>query len=165
MDLSLKSLSLFIALTLTGLSSGLFLAWSISVIPGTQRASDFTYLETMQHINRGILNPLFFVVFMGSALSTTICLGLNWNTGGLFWGMFVAALLYIVGTFGVTAFANVPLNNELDALKISALTDEGLREFRNYYEGNWNKWHLIRTIAAVLSFIVLLFTSLFAIKS
>ena len=45
MDFTMKSLSLYAAVTLTGLSAGLFYAWAVSVIPGTQRVIDTTYLE------------------------------------------------------------------------------------------------------------------------
>jgi len=68
MELSIKTLSIFGAVILTGLSAGLFYAWSVSVIPGTQKVSDSTYLQTMQSVNRAILNPVFFSVFFGSAL-------------------------------------------------------------------------------------------------
>jgi hypothetical protein len=38
---------MFSAIVLTGLSAGLFYAWAVSVIPGTKKVKDFTYLETM----------------------------------------------------------------------------------------------------------------------
>ena len=56
MEITLKSIILFSTLILTGLSAGFFYAWQVSVIPGTKRVVDLTYLETMQSINRAILN-------------------------------------------------------------------------------------------------------------
>ena len=68
MEISIRSITLFIALILSGLSAGLFYAWSVSVIPGTKRVPDLVYLEAMQAINRAILNPAFFLVFFGSLI-------------------------------------------------------------------------------------------------
>ena len=68
MDISIKSAVLFGAVILTGLSAGLFYAWQVSVIPGTQKVGDLTYLESMQSINRAILNPAFFLIFFGSLI-------------------------------------------------------------------------------------------------
>lgn len=72
MDFSIKSFTLFTAIALTGLSAGLFYAWSVSVIPGTRKIPDPVYLETMQSINRAILNPAFFLIFFGSPLALGI---------------------------------------------------------------------------------------------
>ena len=72
MDISFKSIILFGAVVLTGLSAGLFCAWSVSVIPGTKRVADLAYLETMQSINRAILNPVFFLIFFGSVVLLSI---------------------------------------------------------------------------------------------
>ena len=68
MDISIKTISLFGAILLTGLSAGLFYAWEVSVIPGTKRVADASYIETMQHINRAIINPAFMLIFFGSLL-------------------------------------------------------------------------------------------------
>ena len=45
----------------TGLVAGLLYGWAVSVIPGTTRVGDHTYVETMQDINRAIINPAFIV--------------------------------------------------------------------------------------------------------
>ncbi|MEM9526959.1 MAG: DUF1772 domain-containing protein [Bacteroidota bacterium] len=152
MIITLKSLTLYTAFFLTGLSAGLFYAWAVSVIPGTQRVSDTTYLESMQAINRAILNPAFYLVFMGPVIA------LGWSTfqhyaNDLpFWLLLIATLLYVLGTFGVTIFGNVPLNDQLDLLELSQLNPLKAKEFRLSYEQQWNRLHLYRTIAAVASF-------------
>ena len=53
MELSIRSLVLLATVVLTGLSAGFFYAWSVSVIPGTQKIAHSAYLESMQSINRG----------------------------------------------------------------------------------------------------------------
>lgn len=152
MELTIKSATLFSTLIMTGLSAGLFYAWSVSVIPGTQKVSDATYLEAMQAINRAILNPAFFLIFFGSLISLCLSTIIQFHGGTSFWFLLSASLIYLIGTFGVTAFGNVPLNNQLEALDLSELAINKISEFRVFYEKQWNRWHLVRTIFSVLSF-------------
>ena len=114
MEISIKSMVLFGSVILTGLSAGLFYAWSVSVIPGMLKVNDTVYLESMQSINRAILNPAFFLIFFGSAIF--LCLGSVYGLHlhkGVFWLMLAASLCYLVGTLGVTIMGNVPLNLSL----------------------------------------------------
>ena len=114
MEFSIKSLSLFTAVLLTGLSAGFFYAWMVSVIPGTRKVVDMTYLETMQSINRAILNPAFFLIFFGSLILLAVSAVQQFNSGITFWLLLGATITYLIGTFGVTVFGNVPLNDALD---------------------------------------------------
>ncbi|WP_411028803.1 DUF1772 domain-containing protein [Spongiimicrobium sp. 3-5] len=155
MELSIKSLILFGAVLLTGLSAGLFYAWSVSVIPGTQKIPDATYLETMQSINKAILNPAFYIIFFGSLACLSISSIYEFHSNKLvFWLILAASMVYLLGTFGVTALGNVPLNNQLELLNLAELSKEKLAVFRAFYESKWNRLHLIRTIFAVMSFIL-----------
>jgi uncharacterized membrane protein len=154
MVLSIKIFFLFGSVILTGLSAGLFYSWSVSVIPGTQNVVDSTYLETMQSINREILNPLFFLIFFGSL----VFLGITsvyefYNNQLTFWFVLSATITYLIGTLGVTVIGNVPLNDQLAELKLKEMNVNHLAEFRKSYEIKWNQFHLIRTIFAVISFI------------
>lgn len=160
MIITLKSITLYVAFFLTGLSAGLFYAWAVSVIPGTQRVSDATYLESMQAINRAILNPAFYLVFMGPVLALSLSTFQHYSTGLSFWMLLIATLLYILGTIGVTVFGNVPLNDQLDLLELSQLNPLKIKEFRSSYEQQWNRLHLYRTIAAVASFAAALVATL-----
>jgi uncharacterized membrane protein len=152
MELSIKSITLFTAIILTGLSAGLFYAWMVSVIPGTRKVVDITYLESMQSINRAILNPAFFLIFFGSPLALAISTIQQFNSGISFWLLLAATLIYMFGTFGVTALGNVPLNDALDVLDLAELGESKIAEFRKSYEQKWNRLHLIRTVFSVLSF-------------
>ena len=151
----MRSFILFGAVILTGLSAGLFYAWSVSVIPGTQKVTDTVYLETMQSINRAILNPAFFLIFFGSIFFLSIGSIYQFNTSKtVFWLMLSSSIFYLVGTVGVTALGNVPLNNELDVMSLGELASDNMQEFRKYFETNWNRLHLIRTVFAVASFVL-----------
>ncbi len=152
----MKTIIFFITVVLTALSAGIFFAWSVSVIPGTKKLTDITYLETMQSINKEILNPVFFAVFFGSLVFLVINTITQFNHKPAFWLVLSAMLIYAVGTFGFTAFGNVPLNNELDALNLKALNLSELKSFRTYYERYWNGFHNVRTIAGSISFLLLL---------
>ncbi len=155
MELSLKSFILFGSVILTGLSAGLFYAWSVSVIPGTQKLADPIYLETMQSINRAILNPRFFLIFFGSVVFLSISSIYQFHTSKMtFWLILSASIFYLFGTVGVTAFGNVPLNDQLDLLKLTELNTDKITAFRRFYETNWNRLHLTRTVFAVISFIL-----------
>jgi uncharacterized membrane protein len=152
----MKTAFIFITVLLNALSIGFFFAWSVSVILGTQKVGHLTYLETMQNINREILNPVFFIVFFGSLIGLVITIYLQFNNKTVFVLVLASTIIYLIGTFGVTAFGNVPLNNELEALNITKLNLIELKDFRTYYEGAWNHFHGIRTISSMVSFILLL---------
>lgn len=153
MELSIKTITIFAAVIITGLSAGFFYAWSVSVIPGTRRISDIAYLQAMQSINREILNPAFFLIFFGSIVLLVISGIQQLHAGLTFWLISAALLTYFIGTFGVTAFGNVPLNNQLDVLNIGDLSTVKLSFFRQNYETKWNQLHTVRTIFAVVSFL------------
>lgn len=152
----MKTSVFFITVLLNALSVGFFFAWSVSVILGTKKVGNLTYLETMQSINKEILNPVFFIVFFGSLITLILNAALQNNNKLMFWLLLTSAIIYLIGTFGVTAFGNVPLNNELDALDIKALNINEIKNFRDYYESSWNQYHNIRTLSNMISFILLL---------
>jgi uncharacterized membrane protein len=155
----MKTAVFFITVLLNALSTGFFFAWSVSVILGTKKVGHVTYLETMQNINREILNPVFFIVFFGSLIALVISTYLQFNNKTVFVLVLASTIIYLIGTFGVTAFGNVPLNNELEALNITKLNLKELKNFRIYYESAWNHYHGIRTISSMVSFILLLIST------
>ncbi len=160
----MKTAVLFFTVVLNALSTGFFFAWSVSVILGTKKVGNITYLDSMQSINKEILNPAFFIVFFGSLITLVLSSVLQYSHKSVFWLLLAATIIYLIGTFGVTAFGNVPLNNELEALNLKDLSVTELQNFRYYYERNWNFYHTIRTIASMVSFILLLI-SIFIKKS
>lgn len=152
----MKTFVLFTTVLLNALSTGFFFAWSVSVILGTKKVDDVTYLVTMQNINREILNPAFFIVFFGSLIALITTTYVQFNNKIVFGFVLSSTIIFLIGTFGITAFGNVPLNNELEAFDISMLTSIELKNFRTYYENAWNHFHLIRTISSMVSFTLLL---------
>lgn len=157
MEMSIQSSLVSASLVLTGLSAGLFFGWSVSVIPGTQKINDLSYLNAMQSINQEILNPGFFIVFLGSLIALMLSTYFTYPISTKGFGiLLIATLTYMIGTIGVTGMGNVPLNNKLETLKITDLTSKEITEFRQYYELRWNRLHTCRMLFSVLSFILTL---------
>jgi Predicted integral membrane protein len=142
-----------LTLFLTALITGLFYSWTVSAGPGLHRLNDASYLQSMQHVNRAILNPAFFASFMGTVIMLPVCTFVVYRQGSTvaFWLTLAAALLYIIGTFGVTVVRNVPLNNMLDQFEIPGAGAEELRSLRMKFEAPWNRWNVVRTVAGMAS--------------
>jgi uncharacterized membrane protein len=140
----------------TGLVAGVFYAYSVSVDPGLAAQSDASYVATMQEINERIQNPLFFASFFGAVLFLLAALVVHLPRlrSGRFLLISLACLLYIGGGFLLTAFVNVPMNDQL------ATVDPGapalvLSRAREAYEGPWNFWNGVRTVFSTLAFLAL----------
>ena len=142
----------FLAALLSALLAGIFYAYSCSVSPGLQRLPDSAFLAAMQHINRAILNPAFFLCFLGPLVLLPLSAYLYGDKNSMgFWCLVAATLLYWIGVFGITMVCNVPLNNQLDVFDISKGSSKALSEMRAQFEMPWNRWHLLRTVISVLA--------------
>lgn len=141
----------------TGLMAGLLFAWQVSVIPGIRKLNDAGYLAAMQQMNKAIQNPVFLLVFLGAPALLIISAWLQYRAeaNNRFWLLLAAVIIYLAGVLAVTALGNIPLNNKLEAFNINGATPEHLQNMRASFETRWNPLHLVRTIAAVTSFILL----------
>ena len=112
-------------------------------------------IQTMQSINREILNPYFFLVFFGSLILLSVSSISQLNIGKWAFGfMLSASIIYLLGTLGVTMFGNIPLNNKLDVLDLTQMDSEALAAFRSYFEENWNRLQHIRAGLSVTAFLL-----------
>jgi uncharacterized membrane protein len=142
----------------TGLMAGVYFAFAISVTLGLAAQPDASYVATMQAINEKIENPLFFASFFGAALFPLAALAVHYSRrprSGRFWLVALACVLYIGGSFLLTVFVNVPMNEELARVAPEASAG-GLARARAAYEGPWNFWNVVRTVFSFLSFLVLI---------
>ncbi|MFG3254675.1 DUF1772 domain-containing protein [Streptomyces sp. NPDC048172] len=149
---ALQSVSLMAATLTTGLSAGLYYGFTFAVMPGLRRASDRTFVETMQKINDAILNGWFMLLFMGSLLFILAAGGLHLAGDrhvAVPW--IVAGLVLYVAVLAITIAGNVPLN---DALVAGGLPDDASRlaELRADFEDTWNRWNGLRTAANTAAF-------------
>jgi uncharacterized membrane protein len=156
MNTSFSTIILLLATTTTGLAAGLFYSYSCSVNPGLGKLSDPEYIRAMQSINREILNPVFFLSFMGTCFLLPWTAYLHYSTPAStsFWLLIAASVVYIIGTFGVTMAGNVPLNNMLEAFNVQSASAGEIAKFRSSFEEPWNNLHQVRTIAAVVSLVL-----------
>jgi uncharacterized membrane protein len=153
-----RSLTLAMATFTTGLMAGVYFAFSVSVTLGLAAQPDASYVATMQAINERIENPLFFASFFGAALFPLAALVVHYSRrprSGRFWLVALACVLYIGGSFLLTVFVNVPMNEELARVAPEASAGE-LARARAVYEGPWNFWNVVRTVFSFLSFLVLI---------
>lgn len=144
-----------LALLLTGLVAGLFYAYDCSVIGGLGRLEDKNYLLAFQAINRAILNPYFFLSFMGSLIVLPIASYFAFKQGlsSSFYFLLAASLIYLAGVIGITFFGNVPLNTMLDQYDLLSASENDLALLREKFESSWNRLHRWRTYASILAFV------------
>jgi uncharacterized membrane protein len=144
---------------LTGLVAGLFYAWSCSVMLGFARLKDREFVSVMQKTNRAILNPVFFASFLGAPIMLPISAFLSYGAAR-FWFVLAATVIFTTGTFGVTMFGNVPLNNILDRFDPETATDEEISRQRANFERRWNHLNTIRAVSSTLALILLIIACL-----
>ena len=154
---TVRILTLAGATLTTGLIAGVFYSYAFSVNLGLASQPDASYIATMQTINERIQNPVFFLSFFGTLLFSPVALALHYplrRRSGRFWLIALACGLYIGGGFLLTAFVNVPMNEELARIPLDAPAGE-LARARTAYEGPWNFWNGVRTVFSFLSFTAL----------
>jgi uncharacterized membrane protein len=132
----------------SGLIAGAFFAFSTFVMSALARIQPTQGIPAMQSINIVVINPLFLVVFLGTAVASlflVISSLLRWNQPGAAF-LLAGGLLYLVGTFLVTMVFNVPLNDSL--AKVDAGNPESVNLWISYVN-RWTTWNHVRTVAAL----------------
>ena len=146
--------NLFFTLTLCsalgcGLMAGVFFIFSNTVMSALARLQPPQGIAAMQSINRTILNPLFFVAFLGTA-ATSILLAISllwrWQQPGAVY-ILAGSLLYLVGAILVTIMFNVPMNEALETVETESVEAANLW---TRYLTNWTAWNHVRTVASFL---------------
>jgi uncharacterized membrane protein len=150
-------LAAVVAAVANGVMAGLFFAFSTSVMPGLRRLPPVDGMAAMRRINAAILNPLFLLLFVGSAVVNVAVLATApfgdpdtavWRVAG--------AAIYLVGAIGVTAVVNVPLNKAL--LAVAPDSAEGATLWARYLL-RWTSFNHLRAAASVLSTTLLVVAS------
>lgn len=132
----------------SGLIAGLFFAFSAFVMKALARLPAEQGIAAMRAINSAILNPLFFTVFFGTAAASLFAIVfavLHRNAPHAAY-LLAGGILYLAGSFLVTAVFNVPLNNALAA--VAPESEEGARVWTRYV-ANWTAWNHVRTLATL----------------
>jgi len=134
----------------SGLIGGLFFIFSNTVMKSLDALPPAAAVAAMNSINRVILNPLFLLAFFGTAVLCLTVLVVYWPHIAQRGGVLACggAVIYLVGSIGVTMFFNVPLNNKLAAVPPSG-TDLAAQWLA--YRVPWTNWNHVRTVASLLA--------------
>lgn len=144
---ALRTGALLAATVTTAMMAGLFYSYSCSVMPGLRGADAAVLVETMQRINRAILNGWFALCFAGAAVFGAAAVTLVAIDG--------AAAVLVPAAVGLALYAaqllvtggiNIPLNNALDA---AGSTDPVAA--RAAFERPWVRWNTVRTLLCTLA--------------
>lgn len=148
MNGDIRSIVLLAATLTTGLMAGLYFAFSVAVMPGLARASDRTFVETMQRVNVAILNGWFSLAFAGALVLGVVSVALHWRGEGrpaLPW--IIAGVVLYAASLVITMGLNVPLNNQLaNAGDPARIRD--LAAVREKFETTWVHWTVARTLTS-----------------
>ena len=137
----------------SGLMAGLLFAFSNFVMKALTRLPPEQGMAAMQLINVTIINPVFLLLFLGTAVLCAVLAlysVLQWQSTTTVW-LLVGCVFYLVGTVGVTMAFNVPLNNVLAGSKaaISVAPDV----WPSYVKAllGWNHVRALLSFAAAVS--------------
>lgn len=126
------------ALISIGLMTGVYFTFSAFVMAALKTQPNHQGANTMISINRVILTSTFMPLFFGSSLLSLTLLIMGDVLAQL------AAAVYLLGMFVVTAVFNVPLNNQLrdaTAQQLSTIWGQYLRQ--------WTIWNHIRAVSSL----------------
>ena len=131
----------------SGLLGGLYLAFSTAVLPALAARPPAEATAAMQEVNRVILNPLFGLLFAGTALACLLSAGSPLLLGGPGSGWRVAGGLVGLAGFVSTVVVNIPLNDRLDR--------EGAAAWAGFLQG-WTPSNHLRALTSALAAALLL---------
>ena len=133
------------ALLGSGLVAGIFFAFSNFVMRALGQLPASQGIAAMKAINETVLNPGFFLLFLGTgavSLPLVFLSALNGINPVL---LLTGAGLYVVGCVLVTGVFNVPLNQRLAATNPDRPEDDAIWA---HYLSRWLFWNHVRTIAS-----------------
>ena len=138
------------------LVAGVFLAFSDFIMRSLALTGGGGGVEAMV-INREVFRWVFMALFLGMAAASVLIAAYAWfavsGPAGTLIGF--AALVYLIGCFGVTVVFNVPMN---EALADMDLTSDATRDYwSRTYVPRWTFWNSVRTGAAALAAALMLF--------
>ncbi len=138
----------FVSVLGCGLIAGVFFAFSAFVMKALARLRPAQGIAAMQSINVVVINPLFMVALLGTALACVVLAVsslFRWNEPSAVY-LLVGSLFYLVGTVAVTRVFNVPRNDALAA--VDPASAEGAHLWAGYVK-SWTAWNHVRAAAAL----------------
>ncbi len=150
----------FVTALLLALMAGFFYSFSVTVMPGLDRAEPDVAIIAMQQINAAVRNPVFFVTFFLTPVLAGVSAILAWHSGlrwpSLWFGL--AAMIYLCFALVPTVMINVPMN---EALALVAGPQPGQdpvarQALWTAYSGDWTFWNTGRTLTTLLALLAAL---------
>ena len=140
---------LFLALW-SAVVGGVFSAFSEFIMAGLLRAEPAGGIESMQHINRTVINTQFVG---GIFLITIFSIIFAWYAASNVEGyarvnLILASVVYVPTVFLMTLFGNVPMNKKLERL------DYRSAEASAYwitYGRNWTRLNHVRSFGSIVT--------------
>ena len=129
-----------------GIMGGIYLIFTNTIISALKEVENGALI--MAKINDVILNWSFKLIFFFSALSSAY-FGIFANN--VEFSFQLGCVVFFAGTFLITVFKNIPLNNKL---KQAAYMQSNVNETWALYLILWQRWNTIRTFSALLSLIL-----------
>ncbi|TDE13115.1 DUF1772 domain-containing protein [Jiangella asiatica] len=138
----------------TGLTAGVFVDWSNTIMPGLSDVDDRTFVVAFQALDSAITNPLFLGVgYIGALLFTGLSVALHRRAEqrpALMW--IGAALVFYLLVFVITFSVHEPLNEEIRSAG-DPDTDAGFAAARAQLdEAMWTAWNTVRAVASTIAF-------------
>jgi uncharacterized membrane protein len=130
-------------------------------MPGLKHLGDREFVRAFQQID-GVIQrgqPLFGLVWMGSALALLVGLALGFGQLDGFGKTLLVICngAYLLGVQLPTILVNIPLNNALQKVDVGSEDEVGWHSAREAFEKRWNLWNAFRTWIAVLVAVMLVF--------
>ena len=143
-------ISLVTAAIGNGLVAGVFFAFSSFVMPALARIGPVPGVQAMQSINVTVVRSLFLVEFIATTILSAALIVAPWFIAS---GMpprlaAVAGVVSVFGSFGVTMWLNVPLN---DRLAVASPTEPGAATLWETYLRDWGAANTGRMAASTIA--------------
>jgi uncharacterized membrane protein len=140
-----------LSLLLSAAIFGFFYAWVCSTMWGLDAIDPRIAITAMNGMNESVRNVVFAPAFFGTPLVLALTAGLSFKSdhgrAAIWFGL--AALLYLLGAFIVTATVNVPMNRALLATTVPKDIDAA-RTIWQAYSGKWQAFNILRTLVSAV---------------
>ena len=144
-----------LSLLSVGAIFGFFYAWICSTMWGLDATEPHVAITAMQAMNASVRNPIFFPAFFLTPLilaaTSYVATTRQQRRSAALFGL--AAGVYVVGAFPVTATVNVPMNEAL-AKVVVPTDDEAARGIWYDYSSSWQFWNTLRTVVSGVSLLL-----------
>jgi uncharacterized membrane protein len=152
---NLAALSATVTLVVAGAVTGVFFAFSVSVMPGLDAIDPERAVTAMQSINEKIINPFFLTAFLGVPIAAGATGGLLLATGHRAAGVvfLAAAGVYLLGALMPTFIVNIPLNDTLEAAGTPDDAAQAARVWEDF-SPRWTAWNTARGAFSAVSLLL-----------